>query len=167
MGGGQVGGRVVIFKCTELYCILIKLVQHGNTAELVVVVWVECKRKVWNHTFCTNGYKPHSFRCDKIQGLVHIGDLVEAHFPTLWGWELFTWNHLKEHHKFETIAEVWWDLFDICIGLPQVGVAPCCKCLYSKERYQEKMRCNTGYKHVDSISIVSIWSDLSRFTPLH
>ena len=84
------------------------------------------------HTFSTNRYKLYSFWGNEVQGLIHVGDFVEAHFTTVRMWELLTRDHLKEGHEFQTIAEVCLDLLYLSVRLPQVRVAPCCKCLESE-----------------------------------
>lgn len=35
-----------------------------------------------------------------------------------------TWDDLQQEHKFQPIPEVLLDVFDLCSGLPQMGVTP-------------------------------------------
>lgn len=73
----------------------------------------------------------NTFGRNEVQGLVDVGDLVEAHLAAVGLGQRLSGDHLKQQHQLEAVAEVLVDVLDAGAGFAQVAVAPCC------ERLQE------------------------------
>ena len=53
----------------------------------------------------------HALTRDEIEGFVHVGDLVEAHFSSVGLGQRFARDDLEKEHEFEAVSEVLFDVF--------------------------------------------------------
>lgn len=77
-----------------------------------------------------------TFGGNEVQSLVDVSDFVKTHFAAVRLGQGLAWDDLKQQHKFQAIAEIFFDVFDASASLPQVAVAPCCEGLkWDSEKY--------------------------------
>ena len=75
-------------------------------------------------TFCTDANQFHSFAFNKLEGFVDISNFMESHFSSVGFGELFSRNYFEEKHKLKSIAEVFFDVLDLCSGFSQMRITP-------------------------------------------
>lgn len=82
-----------------------------------------------NDLLGTNRHQMYTLRGNKVEGLVHVGDLVEAHLAAIGLGQRLSGDHLQQQHQLEAVAEVLLDVVDGGTGFAQMTVTPGGKCL--------------------------------------
>ena len=93
-------------------------------------------------TFSADGDELDAFAGDKVEGLVDVGDLVEAHLAAVGLGQRLARDHLQEQHQLQAVAEVILDVFDARSRLAQVRVAPRGKRLINPNKQTNKQTSN-------------------------
>lgn len=76
-----------------------------------------------------------TFRCDEVQSLVNVGDLVEPHLAAVGLGQRLPRDDFQQQHQLQAVAEVIFDVLYASAGLAEVAVAPCCERLKEKTRH--------------------------------
>lgn len=82
-----------------------------------------------NNLLGANGHQVYALGGNKVECLVHVGDLVEAHLAAIGFGQRLTGDHLQQQHQLEAVAEVLLDVIDGGTGFAQMTVTPGGKCL--------------------------------------
>lgn len=59
---------------------------------------------------------------------------METHFATIWLWQCFARDDFQKQHKFESIAEILFNVIDGCASFSQMTVTPSSECLFKKNK---------------------------------
>ena len=78
----------------------------------------------FSQTFGANGHEPDALALDKLQRLVDVRQLVDAHLAAVGLGQLFAGDDLEQQHQLEAVAKVLLDRLDLRAGLAQMRVAP-------------------------------------------
>jgi len=72
---------------------------------------------VGRRTFRADGDESDAFALDKLQRLVDVRQLVDAHLAAVWLRQLFAGYDLEQQHQLESVAKVFLDRLDLRAGL--------------------------------------------------
>lgn len=75
-------------------------------------------------TLSTNGDKLDALAGDEVEGLVDVGDLVEAHLAAVRLLQGLARDDLEQQHELEAVAEVILDGLDAGARFAEMRVAP-------------------------------------------
>lgn len=71
-------------------------------------------------TFGSNRNQPNSFALNKLESFIDVRQLVNAHFAAVWLRQLLTGDDLKQQHQLESVTKIFFDVFNLRSGLPQM-----------------------------------------------